>query len=63
MTTKGLDINLNTNSVDEYSGELLDELHNLKDQFNTSAMNERQLFLKGELSMLNQIINYIERTK
>ena len=63
MTTKGLDINLNTNSVDEYSGELLDEIRNLRNQFDTSAMNERQLFLEEELSMLNQIINYIERTK
>jgi len=63
MITENLNINLNTNSVDEYAVELLGELHNLRNQFNTSAMSERQLFLEGELSMLNQIINYIERTK
>ena len=62
MTIEDLDINLNTNSVEEYTEELLNELYKLRDQFDISAMNERQLFLEGKLSILIQIINYIEKT-
>lgn len=62
MKIKDLDLNLTDSSAKEYGEELLEQLTTLSSNFDTHAMSERKLFLDGQLDMLNQIINYIQRT-